>query len=442
MKSFMKLFTPLFAAALLVLSCKADDFSSFVKVEDGRFVCEDYPSHFVGTNFWYGAILASEGEGGDRARLEKELDFLKENGMVNLRVLVGGDGPDGIPTRICPTLQKSPGVYNDTIFRGLDYLLAEMAERNMKAVLYVNNSWEWSGGYGMYLEWAGEGKALIPAEVGYRAFMESVSRFVTNDKAKELFYNHLKHVVGRTNTVTGKAYKDDPAIFSWQIGNEPRCFRADSLGQQAFADFMWESAAIIKSIDPNHMVSSGSEGAWGCEMSMDLYEKIHACPDIDYMNIHIWPYNWSWVRENTLDTNLPIAIENTDKYIDCHLELAAKYGKPVVLEEFGFPRDGFQFAKGTPTVSRDKYYAHILSKIAAAAREGGLFAGLNFWGWGGFAEQSETNLYWQAGDDYCGDPAQEQQGLNSVYASDESTVKVLRDGAQAIENALTTLVID
>ena len=169
---------------------------------------------------------------------------------------------------------------------------------------------------------------------------------------------------------------------------------------------------------------------------MDLYERIHSCPDIDYLNIHIWPYNWSWVRENTLDTNLPRAIANTDRYIDAHIELAAKYGKPVVLEEFGFPRDGFQFAKGTPTVSRDKYYAHILSKIAVAAREGGLFAGLNFWGWGGFAEQSETNLYWQAGDDYCGDPAQEQQGLNSVYACDESTVNVLKNGAQAIEKAL------
>ena len=84
-----------------------------------------------GQNRWYGAILASEGQGGDRERLAKELDFLKENGMVNLRVLVGGDGPDGIPTRVCPTLQKAPGEYNDTIFRGLDYLLAELAKRDM-----------------------------------------------------------------------------------------------------------------------------------------------------------------------------------------------------------------------------------------------------------------------------------------------------------------------
>ena len=39
-------------------------------------------------------------------------------------------------------------------------LLAEMGKRQMHAVLYFNNSWEWSGGYGQYLEWAGEGKAL------------------------------------------------------------------------------------------------------------------------------------------------------------------------------------------------------------------------------------------------------------------------------------------
>ena len=422
-------------AAALLCACQAQK-PSFVEVKDGKFVCEDYPSHYVGTNFWYGAILGSEGEGGDRARLEAELDTLKALGMTNLRVLVGGDGPDGIPTRVSPTLQKEPGVYNDTIFRGLDYLLAEMAERGMKAVLYINNSWEWSGGYGMYLEWAGAGKALIPAEVGYTAYCNYVSQFVTNEKAKELFYNHVRHVVTRTNTVTGKPYKDDPAIFSWQIGNEPRCFRPDSLGQAAFVDFMWTTAALIKSLDPNHMVSSGSEGRHGCETSLELFEKVHSCPDIDYMNIHIWPYNWSWVREKTLKTNLQKAIANTDEYIDEHVAIAAKYGKPVVLEEFGFPRDDFQFAQGTPTTARDEYYRHVFGRIVESAKTGGLFAGLNFWGWGGLAGQSQTNLYWQPGDDYCGDPAQEQQGLNSVYACDESTVAVIRQSAEAIGKAL------
>lgn len=422
-------------ATILLCSCQASR-PSFVKVEDGRFVSKDYPSHYVGTNFWYGAILASDGRGGDIGRLEAELDTLKALGMVNLRVLVGGDGPDGIPTRVEPTLQKEPGVYNDTIFRGLDRLLVELAERDMKAVLYINNSWEWSGGYGMYLEWAGAGKAVIPAIDGYQAYTESVAAFMTNEKAKEMFADHVRHVVSRTNTITGKPYSEDPAIFSWQIGNEPRCFSSDPVNQQLFVEWMWNTAALIKSIDPNHMVSSGSEGYHGCEQNLDLFEKIHACPDIDYMNIHIWPYNWSWVRENTLKTNLQKAIDNTDDYIDMHLEVAGRYGKPVVLEEFGFPRDDFKFAQGTPTEARDEYYSHVCGRIVEAAREGGLFAGMNFWGWGGFARQSPDNIYWKRGDDYCGDPAQEQQGLNSVYVSDTTTTKILSATAEAINDAL------
>ncbi|MBO5876611.1 MAG: acetylxylan esterase [Bacteroidales bacterium] len=431
-----KVILALMSVACIFLASCQDQRPSFAHVEDGVFVCDNYPSHFIGTNFWYGAILASEGVGGDRERLVAELDTLKALGMTNLRILVGGDGPDGVPTRVSPTLQKEPGVYNDTIFWGLDYLLAEMGKRDMKAVLYINNTWEWSGGYGMYLEWAGAGRALIPQIDGYVPFMKAMSAFVTNEKAKELFYDHVRHVVSRTNTVTGKPYKDDPAIFSWQIGNEPRCFRSDSLGRAAFVDFMWTTASLIKSIDPNHMVSSGSEGRHGCEGSLEFFEKVHACPDIDYMNIHIWPYNWRWVTESTLDTDLPQAIENTDIYINEHLEVARRYGKPVVIEEFGFPRDGFCFKQGTTTTSRDAYYKHVFGRIADSAEEGGILAGLNFWGWGGLAGQSATNTYWQQGDDYCGDPAQEQQGLNSVYACDESTVAVIKDATQAVEKAL------
>ena len=63
------------AAAVLLCSCQVHK-PSFVHVEDGAFVCDGYPSHYIGTNFWYGAILGSEGVGGDRVRLEAELDTL------------------------------------------------------------------------------------------------------------------------------------------------------------------------------------------------------------------------------------------------------------------------------------------------------------------------------------------------------------------------------
>jgi len=405
---------------------------SFIKVNaDGQFVRDGKPYYFVGTNFWYGAILGSEGEGGNRERLHKELDFLKSIGINNLRVLVGADGENGIKTRVEPSLQVAPGIYNDTILAGLDYFMNELRERDMTAVLYLNNSWEWSGGYSVYLQWSGHGDAVVPAVDGWPAYMEYVKQFPQSDSAKALFANHVNYIVSRTNRYNQIKYVDDPTIMSWQIGNEPRAFSDEN--KEPFARWMADVAAQIKSLDPNHMVSSGSEGSWGCEMDMNLFEKIHADPNINYLNIHIWPYNWSWVKADSLKELLPRAKENTKKYIDDHMVIARKYSKPIVLEEFGFPRDGFSFSKEAPTTARDEYYRYIFDLIRQDRESGGLFAGCNFWAWGGFAGQNPDHVFWEKGDDYTGDPAQEQQGLNSVFATD-STIEIIKAENRKLQN--------
>lgn len=405
---------------------------SFIKVNaDGQFVRDGKPYYFVGVNFWYGAILGSEGEGGNRERLHKELDFLKSIGINNLRVLVGADGENGIKTRVEPSLQVAPGVYNDTILAGLDYFMNELRERDMTAVLYLNNSWEWSGGYSVYLQWSGHGDAVVPAVDGWPAYMEYVKQFPQSDSAKALFANHVNYIVSRTNRYNQIKYVDDPTIMSWQIGNEPRAFSDEN--KEPFARWMADVAAQIKSLDPNHMVSSGSEGSWGCEMDMSLFEKIHADPNINYLNIHIWPYNWSWVKADSLTELLPRAKENTKKYIDDHMVIARKYSKPIVLEEFGFPRDGFSFSKEAPTTARDEYYRYVFDLIRQDRESGGLFAGCNFWAWGGFAGQNPDHVFWEKGDDYTGDPAQEQQGLNSVFATD-STIEIIKAENRKLQN--------
>ena len=405
---------------------------SFIKVNaDGQFVRDGKPYYFVGANFWYGAILGSEGEGGNRERLHKELDFLKSIGINNLRVLVGADGENGIKTRVEPSLQVAPGVYNDTILAGLDYFMNELRERDMTAVLYLNNSWEWSGGYSVYLQWSGHGDAVVPAVDGWPAYMEYVKQFPQSDSAKALFANHVNYIVSRTNRYNQIKYVDDPTIMSWQIGNEPRAFSDEN--KEPFARWMADVAAQIKSLDPNHMVSSGSEGSWGCEMDMNLFEKIHADPNINYLNIHIWPYNWSWVKADSLKELLPRAKENTKKYIDDHMVIARKYSKPIVLEEFGFPRDGFSFSKEAPTTARDEYYRYVFDLIRQDRESGGLFAGCNFWAWGGFAGQNPDHVFWEKGDDYTGDPAQEQQGLNSVFATD-STIEIIKAENRKLQN--------
>ncbi|MGN0281320.1 MAG: cellulase family glycosylhydrolase [Prevotella sp.] len=401
----------------------ADDGGKFVKVVDGHFQRDGKPYYYVGTNFWYGAILGSEGRGGNRQRLCQELDDMKAMGIDNLRILVGSDGEEGVLTKVEPTLQKAPGVYNDTILAGLDYLLMEMGKRDMVAVLYLNNSWEWSGGYGFYLEHAGEGVAPRPNEAGYPAFMDFMRKYATSEKAHKLFYDYVRFIVGRTNRYTNVAYIDDPAIMSWQIGNEPRAFGKEEL--EPFAKWLAETSALIRSLDPNHLISIGTEGAWGCEGDYETFEKISGDPNIDYCNIHIWPYNWSWAKPERLIEDLPAACDSTKQYIDRHIEICDRLNKPLVMEEFGYPRDGFKFDKHTTTQGRDGYYQYVFSLVADNAENGGKFAGCNFWAWGGRANPQHEQ--WQPGDDYTGDPAQEAQGLNSVFSTDTSTLNIVRE---------------
>jgi len=407
--------------ALSVSGCGSTP--SFVTVQDGHFVRGGQPYTYIGTNFWYGPILASDGRGGDMERLRRELDALKELGIDNLRVLVGGDGAEGVFSRVEPTLQTAPGVYNDTLLVGLDRFLVELGKRDMQAVLYVNNSWEWSGGYGQYLEWATGEKALIPLVDGYWPFMQQMRKFQTSREAQQLYFNHLRTIVSRVNSISGKPYKEDPAIFAWQLGNEPRCFSDDPEIRAGFIGWMTEAARIVKEIDGNHLLSTGNEGLMGSEGDPALVRAINEIPGIDYMTIHIWPYNWSWVRPDHLMEDLDAARGKTLEYLKFHREMARELGLPVVAEEFGFPRDGFTPSREAGTKARDQYYSYLFSQV------GTYLDGANFWGWSGYADPLHEQ--WESGDPYTGDPAQEAQGLNGVYATD-STVEVISEAIKSL----------
>ena len=443
---------------LLALVARAEEGTSFVSVKDGKFYLQGKEYRYVGTNLWYGAILGSEGQGGNRKRLIQELDDMRAVGIDNVRVLIGGDGRDGIPSHIAPKLQSEPGVYNDTILAGLDFLMAELEKRDMKAVLYFNNAWEWSGGYGAYLDWVGfkgdvqksDGTGTrhfdqtpVPSIDGWWEYMQYVSNFILNDKAKALAAEHVRKMVTRINRYTGQAYKDSKALMSWEIANEPRCFVNDELHKYKFIEWIDEQSTLIKSLDPNHLVTTGSEGEHGCEDDMRLFNAIHTLPNIDYACIHIWPNNWGWIgkfnqnydadktiKEGAPDPivdNVKVACDSTLAYINRAYKLMEKAGRPIVLEEFGYPRDRFLFTPGSPTKGRDAYYEYVFNIIA----ESGKIAGCNFWGWGGKANVKHT--IWQRWDDYVCDPAQEEQGLNSVFAVDKSTMGIIKKCVERVK---------
>lgn len=438
MKRIAYLYVVMALAALIgCQSNQAEKDIEFVTTRDGRFYRGDTEYKFIGANFWYGAVLASEGHGGDRERLQKELDLMQEVGITNVRVLVGGEGPDTVASHVVPVLQPEPGVYNDTILQGLDYLIAELEKREMTAVLFLNNSWEWSGGYGAYLEWAGCGP--VPDWSDWTIAQNYHCQFVKNDSAKAMAERHVRYIVSRTNTVTGKPYSESPAIMAWELANEPRAFARDSVTKACFAEWVETQAKLIKSLDSNHLVTTGSEGLEGCEEDSALFRKIHAFPEIDYICIHIWPYNWRWLGpasgpltnglakngETSVVDSVPFASRMTRAYMDRCWDVVKDLNKPMVLEEFGYPRDGYRIELNSTTQGRDSYYEYAFSLM-----DEGKLQGCCFWAWGGYAQPKHVR--WQRWDDYVGDPAQEEQGLNAVFASDTTTLEVIRQAAERL----------
>lgn len=423
-----KIATMLFAVAVLVLAaCSGkqpqDTGNGLIAADSCTFIKNGKPYRFIGTNLWYASILGSTGEGGDRERLCRELDKLKAIGITNLRILAGPDAGSALANPAKPYLQIAPGVLNDTILIGLDYTLAELEKRGMEAVIYLNNAWDWSGGYGFYLKECGYGDSPNAAEEGgYERYLAYCANFSRCTEAQELFYSFIKQIVSRTNSITGRAYKDEPAIMSWQLCNEPRPFANDT--KEQFATWVAKAAALIKSIDPNHMVSIGCEGKVGCEGDIELFERIHADENVDYLTIHIWPVNWGWARRSNPDADIDNACYMSGKYIEEHVALAKKLGKPLVIEEFGFARQGNVAGTDIPTDSRDKFYNYIFGQVTANAAAGGPVAGCNFWGWSGSGRPRD--LVWQKGDDYLCDPPHEPQGWYSVFDSDSTTVEVIK----------------
>ncbi len=314
-----------------------DQDPDFINVDGTQFIRKGKPYYFLGTNFWYGMNIGSNGQDGDRDRLLRELDHLNKIGVKNLRVMGASEGPDTEPWRMRPALQVAPGQYNEEVLDGLDFLLAEMGKRDMTAIMCMNNFWPWSGGMAQYVSWQDSSEIPYPPISGdgdWQTYQEYTASFYSNENAVTDFFNHLRFIILRENSYTGTLYRDDPTIMTWQLGNEPRGIN----NREDFTQWIENTAKYIKSMDSNHMITIGSEGATAHPSSGNDFLVDHQSSYIDYTTIHVWVQNWGWFDPYAKESLSP-AIEKAITYINQHAVLAEKLNKPVVLEEFGISRD-------------------------------------------------------------------------------------------------------
>src|SRR5215217_5572052 len=203
-----------FSAAALFLVAAPNSVSNtprdqFVRQRGGRFVIGQKPFRFVGANV---AVMYRDE---DRARMPETLHEAAQAGIKVVRVWAFGEGGPGDVGPMADFddwprhhyFRRAPGEWNEDAFVYLDKVIAEAAKNNIYVQLCLVNWWRDTGGVTQYLRWAGINN-------------EKAVLFYSNPETRRLYREHLEKLATRRNTITGVYYRDDPAIFGWELMNE------------------------------------------------------------------------------------------------------------------------------------------------------------------------------------------------------------------------------
>jgi mannan endo-1,4-beta-mannosidase len=185
----------------------------------------------------------------------------------------------------------------------------------------------------------------------------------TDGAARQAFQAFISHAVARTNSITGRRYRDDPAILAWEVVNEP------NLSAPGFADWLRTMAAHVRAQAPNHLVTAGIaslEQDWW-DQAPQTWSTFTA---LDFLDLHYYA-----------DPPLygpPVDAANVAR-LRRRLQSALGLGKPVVVGEFGCVN----------TVSEQTVLSLYRTVITTTLEEGGAGALPYAWGppgphgWGG-----------------------------------------------------------
>ncbi|KAI4986241.1 hypothetical protein ZWY2020_018871 [Hordeum vulgare] len=347
-----------------------------VRVDGTRFVAGDGDRtvYLSGFNAYWLMEMASDPS--RRGGVVSAFRQAKAHGLNLARTWAFSDGGDN-------PLQSSPGVYHEHMFQGLDFVIAEARRHGIYLLLCLTNNFDDFGGKRQYVQWARE-DITAGAGAGGRN-LTSADDFFNSTLVKSYYKNHVKTVLTRVNTVTGVAYRDDPAIFGWELMNEPRC-GAEPTGAMVQA-WVEEMAPYLKTIDAAHLVTAGLEGFYGdgAHESKELnpwsiyygtnFVATHQAAGIDFATIHLYPDVWLW--GSTADQQARFFRNWTASHVrdtERHLR------KPLLVTEYGkfLWEEGGENATSA-TQRRDGFLGMVLDAIYESASKGGPLVGGAFW---------------------------------------------------------------
>jgi|GEM_PF-845155 len=312
---------------------------SFVTTQNANFMQDGQVLRFAGTNAYYLPNYEKLNSG----VVDNALDLFQDTGITVIRMWGFYDGYDcGYSQHDSSenVIQTAPGVYSESALKDLDRVIAKGKDRGISFIIPFINFWDELGGVCQYNTWAG---ATNPST--------NMTFFLSNSQTQKWYKDYITMLLNRVNTVTGIAYKNEPAIFAWQIMNEGR-----NSGKDATIMRNWyqEIAQHIKSIDPNHLVSTGEEGfdeGTPTQYSIGEYSNTYvlranegtsyiantSIPEIDFGSAHWYPGEFGF--GHTVNSNL---LNAQKAWLTDHKNIAGSVGKPFYIGEFGLAGWGNQ----------------------------------------------------------------------------------------------------
>jgi mannan endo-1,4-beta-mannosidase len=330
----------------------------FVRAAGIRFLVDGEPFRFAGANV---AVMYRDE---DRALMPETLRHAAQMGVRVVRVWANGEGraEDGVMSvgvdredwpRAHP-FRPAPGVWNEEAFVQLDRVLAEAARNHLRVQLTLANWWRDTGGVTQYLRWAGVREAADDA-YPYGVNEERAVEFYSNETTRRLYREHVEKIATRRNTVTGIIYRDDPTIFSYELMNEAQAPSGRWAERRAW---MAEMSAFVKSLDPNHLITSGS---WGYRSAMErrAWLEEQRIATLDYCDVHNYPRD----DHDTFVTSPQTLAE----FIENRAAAAFSINKPLVLGEFGMNTGGYE------GVSQTDWFRALFDAARRAGASGAIF---------------------------------------------------------------------
>ncbi|CAM0877520.1 unnamed protein product [Alopecurus aequalis] len=307
-----------------------------VRVDGTRFVVGDGDRTVYLSGFNANWLMEMASDPSQRGKVVAAFRQASEHGLNLARTWAFSDGGDR-------PLQSSPGVYHEDMFQGLDFVIAEARRHGIYLLLCLTNNFDDFGGRRQYVQWAREDAASGAG--GHN--LTSADDFFNSTLVKSYYKNNVKTVLTRVNTVTGVAYKDDPAILGWELMNEPRCNAEPNRG---------------KELNP-----------WGIYYGTNFIAT-HQAAGIDFATIHLYPDVWLW--GTTADEQATFFRNWTASHVR-HTE--QHLGMPLLVTEYGKFLWGDQEGGENATARRDRFLGTVLDAIYESASRGGPLVGGAFW---------------------------------------------------------------